>query len=81
MLHEEQMQALIWEMIGIAGRFGHAKWKRATRTKSNLLCRPLSAAQRERYISKRASRRCLEELSVLERDMSFCEIIFLRRDA
>lgn len=81
-------------MLGCVGRFKYFKYKRSLRTENNLSrCKPLTAQGRSAYVElygtkqevanlsnkKKAER--LVALEKFERDMSFAEMVYLRRDA
>ena len=92
-LHEEQLQHLVWDLLGAVGRYDYMKFKRWQRTLNGLGCRPLSAAGRARYAAlygTRAAERALHPearaaraaaLEAMEATMSFAEIVHRRRDA
>ena len=93
-LHEEQTQRLLWDVMGCVGRFSYLKWKRAARRVDSLRCRPLTVAQRSAYValygrshdevavlSRRQRKMRAAALASMEETMSFAEIVHRRRDA
>ena len=80
-LHEAQAQDFCWDMLGCVGR-----------PPSLGRCWPLSLQGRAKYVQAYGTRQAVPALGVLERarrqqvlaemeeTMSFCEIVYLRRD-
>ena len=81
-------------MLGCVGRFKYFKYKRSLRTENNLSrCKPLTSAGRSAYVelygtkhevanlSKKKRAKRLVALETFEHDMSFAEMVYLRRDA